>query len=153
MLETYDKLAERFIKLWPCPPFVDLLGWLVEHRERTISAQQDLEQRAKQLAEELLQLPERIEQWPLKHQVQCPGGWICADLSTWSQGLSPSHGKTHRSSFPRLAQTGQGLLVCQSAAAPLLARTHGESGGGAQALVGPTGRRPRSGGDAIPVGA
>jgi CHAD domain-containing protein len=65
MLETYDKLAERFADQQGCPTFVGLRGWLLEHRERIVSAQQDLEQRAKALAEDLLQLPERVEDWHL----------------------------------------------------------------------------------------
>jgi CHAD domain-containing protein len=65
MLETYDKLTERFADHKGCPAFVELRGWLLEHRERIVSAQQDLEQRAKALAEDLLQLPGRVEDWHL----------------------------------------------------------------------------------------
>jgi len=66
MLETYDKLAERFAGLQTCAPFTDLRDWLLAHREQTLDSRQELERQAGQLAQELLQIPGRVAHWPLK---------------------------------------------------------------------------------------
>ena len=66
MIETYDKLAERYPLVTDCAPLTRLREALVRRRERIVEERQDLTDIARDLAARLEEVPDRTENWPLK---------------------------------------------------------------------------------------
>jgi CHAD domain-containing protein len=68
MLETFDALAQQYSEFDACEVLKNLRPWLLQHREEVVEQQQDLVRSARELAAELKEFPDRVDQWPLKHK-------------------------------------------------------------------------------------
>jgi len=67
MIETYDRLAERYPDIAECSSLHVLREALVQRRQRIAQDEQDLEGQAHALARELEDVPSRAADWPLTH--------------------------------------------------------------------------------------